>query len=286
MDINLQDKTIVVIDDEFSQRKLLYLIFTKGGANVHTAAGHQEGLALLETHAPDLMLIDIMMPEVDGITLCRQVREISDVPIIIVSAKRRPEDVVAGLRAGADDYIIKPYDFKVLVERAKAAIRRGKNGLHAPVHTTFRDDVLFIDLENQRVIVEDEPVKLDGIEFALLDYLVRNANKPCTYSDILVNVWGENCGYRPEYIHAYIWRLRQKIEPSPKQPVYFVTEDNDVGFRFIFAEAPAAEKTPLTVESNSAKSQPGNQAANGRQMRMYTNPLVTANGRLNLAASS
>lgn len=242
VDSNLQGKIIVVVDDEFAHRKLLELIFSKVGANVRTAEGYMRGMELLETRTPDLMLIDIMMPEVDGITLTHRVRQISNVPIIIISAKERPEDIVAGLRAGADDYVIKPYDFKVLIERAKAVLRRGTNGLHAPEHATFRDDYLFIDLQNHLVIVEGQLVSLDNTEFALLDFLVRHANQACTFSDLLINVWGPDCPHHPEYIHAYIWRLRQKIEVNPKNPTYIVTEDTSDGFCFAFSERAAVVK--------------------------------------------
>jgi DNA-binding response OmpR family regulator len=236
VDSNLQGKTIVVVDDEFAHRKLLELIFNKVGATVRTAEGHMKGMELLETRDPDLMLIDIMMPDVDGITLTHQVRQISDVPIIIISAKERPEDVVAGLQAGADDYIVKPYDFKVLVERTKAVLRRGTNGLHAPEQTTFKDDNLFIDLQNRLVIVEGQLISLDNVEFNLLGHLVRHANQPCTFSDLLINVWGEECSHNPEYIHAYIWRLRQNIELNPKNPSYIVTPGTSAGFIFVFSD--------------------------------------------------
>lgn len=236
MDNKLQGKFIVVIDDEFAQRKLLDLVFSKVGATVQTAEGYAKGMELLKNRDPDLMLIDVMMPEIDGLTLCHQVRKISNVPIIIISAKERPEDIVAGFRAGADDYIIKPYDFKVLVERAKAVLRRGTNGLYAPEETKFKDDTLQIDLDNRLVIVDGELVKLDKVEYALLDFLVRNANQTCTFADLLANVWGPDSSYHPEYVHAYIWRLRGKIEPNPYHPSYIVS-DNSQGFRFVFPES-------------------------------------------------
>lgn len=234
VDNNLQGKSIVVIDDEFAHRKLLHLIFSKVGATVQTAEGHQEALALLSGCNPDLMFIDIMMPEVDGITLTQAVRQISSVPIIIISAKRRPEDVVAGLQAGADDYIIKPYDFKVLVERTKSVLRRSSS-LKPQENSTFKDDNLFIDLQNRLVIVDEQLVSLDNVEFSLLSYLVRHANQPCTFSDLLINVWGEECSHNPEYIHAYIWRLRQKIELNPKTPTYIVTQATSGSFSFAFS---------------------------------------------------
>jgi DNA-binding response OmpR family regulator len=236
MDSKLEGKRIVVIDDEFAHRKLLGLIFSKVGATVQTAEGYTSGMELLENSDPDLMLIDVMMPDVDGLTLCHQVRLESNVPIIIISAKKQPEDIVAGLRAGADDYVVKPYDFKVLVERATAVLRRATNGRYAPKESTFKDDNLIIDLPNRLVIVDERLVHLDDIEFALLAFLVRNANQTCTFADLLTNVWGKDCFHNPEYIHAYIWRLRHKIELNPYLPAYIVA-DNDTGFRFAYSES-------------------------------------------------
>lgn len=236
MDKKLQGKLIVVIDDEFAQRKLLDLIFSKVGATVQTAEGYAKGMDLLKSRDPDLILIDVMMPDIDGLTMCNQVRKISNVPIIIISAKERPEDIIAGFRAGADDYVVKPYDFKVLVERAKAVLRRGPNGLFAPEETKIKDDNLLIDLNNRIVIVDKELVKLDHVEYALLDFLVRNANQTCTFADLLINVWGPDNSHHPEYVHAYIWRLRGKIEPNPYHPSYILSDNGD-GFRFVFPES-------------------------------------------------
>jgi DNA-binding response OmpR family regulator len=189
----------------------------------------------LETLEPDLLLIDIMMPGVDGITMCHRVRQQSNVPIIIISAKERPQDVVTGLRAGADDYIVKPYDFKVLIERAKAVLRRGTNGVHPPENLTFKDDYLFIDLNNRLVLVEGQLINLDNTEFDLLSFLIRNANQSCTLLNLLTNVWGPDHSLHPEYVHAYIWRLRNKLELNPYHPSYIVS-DKSHGFRFVLPE--------------------------------------------------
>jgi two-component system response regulator RegX3 len=228
-----QEKKFIVVEDEFAQRKLLDLLLSRAGANVKTAADYEEGMSLLENHEPDLMLIDIMLPEVDGLTMCKRIREISSVPIIIVTARDRPDDVVAGLQAGADDYVVKPYESKVLVERIKAVLRRGTSDSQSKREGIFRDDYLCISLPDQVVIIEGKSIILNNHEYDLLSYLVRHANQTCTIAELMVHVWGTERSHHPEYIHVYVWRLRQKIEPNPRYPSYILA-DKDNGFRFVF----------------------------------------------------
>ncbi|NIP51743.1 MAG: response regulator transcription factor [Gammaproteobacteria bacterium] len=233
MDNILKGKTIVAIDDELETRKLLDIIFRRTGATVLTGANYEAGMALLETENPDVMLVDIMMPQIDGLSMCQRVRQVSDVPIIIVTARDRPKDIVTGLRAGADDYVVKPFQTEILVERVKAVLRRNSRS-HQPFwEETIEDNYLHINLMDRIVMVEGRPVKLSNTEFDLLAFLIKNANQTCSFEHIMKYVWGQERTHHPEYIHVYIWRLRKKIERNPKDPSYIIT-DHSRGYRFIF----------------------------------------------------
>jgi len=233
MENTLYGITIIAVDDELETRNLLDLIFRRTGATVITAADYGEGMDLLQTENPDLMLVDLMMPQVDGISMCQRVREVSDVPIIIVTARDRPNDVVTGLRAGADDYVVKPFQTEVLVERAKAVLRRGTGNKQPFWEETIEDEYLHVNLMDGIVMVEGQLVKLSKTEYDLLAFLVRNVNQTCTFEQIMKYVWGQERTHHPEYIHVYIWRLRHKIERNPKEPSYIIT-DHSSGYRFVF----------------------------------------------------
>jgi two-component system KDP operon response regulator KdpE len=228
----MQDKRILIIDDDHDLLYLLESVFARRGADVCLAADGQQGLQQLNVRRPDLVLLDVMMPDMDGWEVCRQIRQVSDVPIIMLTALGRDKDVVRGLELGADDYVTKPFNPKILLARSQAALRRPVIGASDQQPVIYDDGHLTIDLDQRRVLVQGEPVKLSVTEYDLLAYLVRHAGRVLTFRRILKNVWDEASADRPEYVHNYISYLRYKLEPDPRRPVYFLS-DRGVGYRFI-----------------------------------------------------
>ncbi len=237
---NSKHKNILVIDDDPNILRLVEYTFSRTGIVVHTAESGEEGLRQFYAQQPDLIILDIMMPEMDGWEVCARIRQISDVPIIFLTALNGEENIVRGLDCGAVDYMVKPFGPRVLVARAQAALRQAEltSGLEKP--PTYHDDYLTIDLETRRVFVRGEPVKLTATEYQLLAYLVQNASQVLSFDQILDNVWGSEYEDCVNYVHVYMWHLRNKLEEDPKDPRYLVTE-HGVGYRF--RKAPFTEAT-------------------------------------------
>jgi two-component system KDP operon response regulator KdpE len=227
----LKDKKILVIDDDREMLRLLTRTFLKTEAQMLTAASGQEGLRLFFDQRPDLVILDIMMPEMDGWQVCRRIRQISEVPIVFLTALEADQDVVRGLKCGAIDYITKPFSPKVLVARAQAALRRVESPWQPEKLPGYGDDYLTIDLGARRVRVRGKPVKLTANEFQLLAYLVKNADRVLSPEQILENVWGPEYQDCDNYVHVYVCHLRNKLEEDPKHPRYLLT-DHGVGYRF------------------------------------------------------
>jgi two-component system KDP operon response regulator KdpE len=227
----LQDRKILVIDDDPTLRELINITFTSQGCRVILAMNGSEGLRLFFDHRPDLVILDVMMPELDGWTVCTQIRQLSDVPIIMLTSLGSEQDVVRGLELGAVDYIVKPFSPKILVARANAGLRQTAQVQLPPKQTSFNDGYLSIDLTKRRVLVKDEPVKLSSTEYKLLTYLVQNANQVLTTEQILEHVWGWEYRDSSDYVHVYISHLRRKIEMESKEPQYILTEYG-IGYYF------------------------------------------------------
>jgi two-component system KDP operon response regulator KdpE len=227
----MQGKRILIVDDDVYLLNLMTHIFGRQQAQVYTAADGVEGLRQFYAHQPDLVLLDLMMPDIDGWQVCRQMRQRSGVPIIMLSALDRDEHVVRGLECGADDYITKPFSQKVLLARIRAALRRAALANPAAQPSRYSDGHLSVDLEGRQVLVGAKPVKLSPTEYELLAYLVAHADRARTYHQILEAVWGSAYHNRVGHVHVYISRLRQKIEPDPANPRYLLTE-HGVGYRF------------------------------------------------------
>jgi two-component system KDP operon response regulator KdpE len=227
----MQGLKILVIDDDFHIRRATEQVFTRAGAKVYTAASSSEGLRLLYAEQPNLILLDIMMPDEQGWETCRQIRRLSDVPVIMLTALKQDQDIVRGLECGADDFVSKPFSSEVLLARARAVLRRAEPA-HAPDHSiVYQDDFLTIDLERRLVSIRDKVVKLTPTEFRLLAYLFKNAGRVLTFKQILENVWGWEYQDSIDYVHVYISHLRQKLEEDPKNSRYLLTE-HGVGYRF------------------------------------------------------
>ncbi len=228
----MEEKKVLVVDDDPALLPLIEYTFAREGYEVLTACDGKEALKEFFAHKPDLVILDIMMPRMDGWETCRRIREVSDVPILMLTARGQDEDIVRGLEYGADDYLTKPFSIKVLLAHARAVLRRAAL---PPVEyaepTTYADDFLTIDLKERRVTVGGEPVKLTPTEYRLLAYLVQNAGQVLTFTQILQNVWGWEYQDDLDYVRVYVWHLRQKLEQDPKNPRYIQTELG-VGYRF------------------------------------------------------
>ncbi len=227
-------KKILVIDDDAAFLRLVEQIFTQEGYEVLKASNGQEGLRVLFAHKPDIVLLDVVMPRMDGWQTCSRIRDISDIPIILLTGKHTAEDdIVRGLDYGADDYLLKPVRNRELVARVRAALRRAElpPSSEARMEITYGDDFLTVDVAERKVAVDGKQVKLTPREFRLFALLVENAGRILTHKQVLEKVWGWEYTDDLDYVRIYISHLRQKIEPDPSLPRYIVTEPG-VGYYF------------------------------------------------------
>jgi len=226
-----QDKILIIYDDP-ALRQLVMHSLQQEDYQVLTAGDGQEGLRQLYQGHPDLIVLDVKMPAMDGWTVCQRVREISNIPIIMLTAQSDPEEIVKGLDLGADDYLVKPFDMNVLLARVRANLRRAASEPSVPKHSiAYSDDHLTINFEEHRVVVGGEQVRLTPTEFNLLAHLVEAAPRIVPYRELLQNTWGFEYIDDIDYLRVYIWHLRRKLEPNPKNPTYIVNELG-VGYRF------------------------------------------------------
>lgn len=223
---------ILVVDDERRMVGFIRLNLEQDGFEVIEAYNGTEALDRLRDSLPDLILLDVMMPDIDGFEVLRMIREISQVPVIMLTAKGEEEDKVKGLELGADDYVTKPFSPRELVSRVKAVLRRGSTFEEEDEGAIEVDDRLKIDFGKREVWVDDELVKLRPTEYRLLYHLVQNAGWVLTHDQILTKVWGYEYRDEPHYVRLYINYLRKKIEEDPSDPKYILTE-RGVGYRFV-----------------------------------------------------
>jgi two-component system, OmpR family, KDP operon response regulator KdpE len=222
---------ILVAEDEAALRDFVSRNLRARGYIVSEAGNGLEALASWERDSPHLAVLDIMMPRMDGLEVCRRIREHSNAPIIALTALDAEADKVAALDLGADDYLTKPFGVEELLARVRAAIRRShwQAELSAPGAQCFGS--LMIDLESHVVRRDDTEIRLTPTEFSLLAQLVTHAGKVLTHRQLLQRVWGPEYGDEAEYLRVYVQRLRRKIEPEPASPHYLLTEPG-VGYRF------------------------------------------------------
>lgn len=225
-------RRILVVDDEPRMIHFIRLNLEHDGFEVYEALSGSLALEQLRDQLPDLILLDIMMPDLDGFETLRMIREISSVPVIMLTAKGEEEDKVRGLELGADDYITKPFSPRELVSRVRAVLRRTE--LPSPTqHDLIEvDDRLKIDFDRREIWVEDDLVKLRPTEYKLLYHLVQNAGWVVPHEQLLAKVWGYEYRDETHYLRLYINYLRQKLEPDPSKPRYILTE-RGVGYRFV-----------------------------------------------------
>lgn len=228
------EQRILVAEDEAPLRDFISRNLRARGYTVLEAGNGLEAMALWETESPHLLVLDIMMPRLDGLEVCRRIRERSTAPIIVLTALDAESDKVAALDMGADDYLTKPFGVEELLARVRAALRRTTWESRAPKPEpgVRRYGALAIDLEGHVVTRDGAEVRLTPTEFALLAQLVSHAGKVLTHRQLLQRVWGEEYGAEAEYLRVYMGRLRRKLEEDATSPRHLLTESG-VGYRFV-----------------------------------------------------
>ena len=222
---------ILVVDDEPPLRDFIRKNLAARSFTVHLAGNGLEALAVFNTQPLDLIILDVMMPGMDGLETTRRIRATSAVPIIILTALGEEKDKVAALDLGADDYLTKPFGVEELLARVRAVLRRARPAPVPAAAGVIRAGEITLDPAAHLATRGDEPLKLTPTEFGLLHYLMRNSGKVVTHRELLQRVWGAEYGDEAEYLRVYIRRLRQKIEADPLNPRHLLTE-HGVGYRF------------------------------------------------------
>lgn len=223
---------ILVVDDEPRMTRFIRMNLELEGFRVIEAHNGLDALDKARTDLPDLVVLDVMMPELDGFETLEMLREVSNVPVIMLTVRSDEEDKVHGLELGADDYVTKPFGARELASRVRAVLRRTR-GPVTPEETILHiDDRLSIDYNSREVIVEGQHIKLRPTEFRMLYHLVENAGWVVPHETLLAKVWGYEYREEIQYLRLYITYLRQKIEPDPSHPHYILTE-RGVGYRFV-----------------------------------------------------
>lgn len=223
---DMSDLTVLIIDDDVDLLHLVSLIFKKAGYHVLTAQDGLDGLSKFFMSHPDLIILDVILPGNSGLNICQRIRNVSEEPIIMLTALNQERDMLQGLEAGADDFLSKPVNPEILLARARTLLRRSRHfteGNTCSDPFSYNDGYLSIDIERHEVFVHQKRVKLTPVEFRLLVYLARNGGKLLTFERILTNVWGSLYEGSIEHVHVYISHLRRKIEEDPKNPHYIIT---------------------------------------------------------------
>lgn len=227
-----KNRVILVVDDEERIARFIRLNLEHDGFQVVEAHRGIKAIQVLRDTMPDVVILDIMMPDLDGFEVLRIIRETSQVPVIMLTARGEEDDRVKGLELGADDYVTKPFSPRELVSRVRAVLRRTESSGFTSRDVFEIDERLKIDFGRREVWVEGELVKLRPTEYRLLYHLVQNAGWVMTYDQLLSKVWGYEYRDEPHYVRLYVNYLRQKIEKDSSNPIYIITE-RGVGYRFL-----------------------------------------------------
>ena len=226
-------KRVLVVDDEPRMIGFIRMNLELEGYQVLEAHTGLEALEMIRTQLPDLVLLDVMMPELDGFETLRMLREFSSIPVIMLTAKGEEDDKVYGLELGADDYVTKPFGSRELSSRVRAVLRRAEMPSASPEQAVLRiDDRLSVDFNRREVIVAGEHIKLRPTEYRLLYHLIENAGWTVPHEQLLAKVWGYEYRDETHYVRLYFNYLREKIEEDPSNPKYILTE-RGVGYRFV-----------------------------------------------------
>ena len=232
MSESVERRRILVVDDEERMVRFIRMNLEHDGFQVSEAFNGKQAIQKMRDVTPDLILLDIMMPDLDGFEVLETLREISNVPVIMLTAKGEEDDRVRGLERGADDYVTKPFSPRELVSRVKAVLRRTE-GVTGSMHGLLEiDKRLKIDFDRREIWLEGKLVKLRPTEYRLLFHLVQNAGWVVSHDQLLQKVWGYEYRDEPHYVRLYINYLRQKLEKDPADPKYILTE-RGVGYRFV-----------------------------------------------------
>lgn len=232
MEISPKKQRILIVDDEKGLVRMMRMNLEHDGFEVVEANNGAQAMDRLRAIIPDLILLDVMMPDMDGFTVLKMVREVGPTPVIMLTAKGEEADKVRGLELGADDYVTKPFSPRELTSRIRAVLRRGNYGDENEEGIIDVDGRLKIDFGRHEVFVDGEEVKLRPTEYRLLYHLVKNAGWVLTHDQILSKVWGYEYENEPHYVRLYINYLRKKLEEDVANPKYILTE-RGVGYRFV-----------------------------------------------------
>ncbi len=222
-----QGPRVLVIDDEPQIRRFLRSGLAGHGYQVTEANAGEPGLDQVASAKPDLVILDLGLPDMDGVEVIHRLREWSQVPVIVLSVREREQDKIAALDAGADDYLTKPFSIGELLARIRAALRHGTPAADEPV---FRTGELQVDMARRLVTVQDHEVRLTPTEYSILKFMIAHAGKVVTHQQLLRGVWGPEYEQELHYVRVYVGQLRQKLEPDPARPRYILTEPG-VGYR-------------------------------------------------------
>ncbi|MCX6404153.1 MAG: response regulator transcription factor [Actinobacteria bacterium] len=221
---------VLVVEDEESFREGLQYMLSREGFEVILASDGAQGMAEFDKSAPDLVLLDWMLPEFSGIEVCKYIRTKSSVPVIMLTAKDTEVDKVVGLELGADDYVTKPFSTAELLARIRAVLRRGGD-IEVPNASIIENGPIRIDVDRHTISLNGEAISMPLKEFELLEYLMRNSGRVLTRGQLMDRVWGSNYHGDGKTLDVHIKRIRSKIEPDPASPIYLTTV-RGLGYRF------------------------------------------------------
>ncbi len=228
--MNSGKQTVLVVEDEQPMRRFLHALVKGHGLRVIEASTGHEGISLAASHNPDVVLLDLGLPDLDGLEVTSRIREWTQTPIIVLSARGMEQDKIEALDRGADDYLTKPFGAGELLARLRVALRHARLKASDPTPSTFELGEIAVDLAARRVVVRGEEVHLTPLQYKLLTTLVEHAGRVLTHRQILQRVWGRNTAGQEHYVRVYMAQLRRKIEQDPAQPRYILTETG-VGYR-------------------------------------------------------
>jgi two-component system, OmpR family, KDP operon response regulator KdpE len=215
-------ETILLIEDDEALSQLIDLLLGRAGYTVITAPDGKTGLEMAREEKPDLILLDILMSDMDGWHVYEALQSITDVPVLFLTALGDEHNITYGLGLGADDYIVKPFGYKELVTRVKASLSRARRARGE--QSIFQAGPLWVNLDTHEVKIDEEVISLTPTEFSLLSALIQDAGRTVSHDTLLRRVWGAEYANRRDYLKLYIWYLRQKIEPEPREPKFIISE--------------------------------------------------------------
>ena len=228
----MSSATILVVDDDSQIRRVMRTALSSHGYTITEARNGEEAIKKVRAERLDLIILDLNMPDMDGIEVCREIRVVSNLPIIMLTVRSADKDKVRALDAGADDYVVKPFGIDELLARIRAALRRAPG---EAVETSVLTKEMHLDFDNRNIIVQGKSVHLTPKEFELLRELVTNAGKPVSHRRLLQAVWGPDYGEETESLRVMVNQLRKKIEPDPANPRFIRTEPW-IGYRFVLPQ--------------------------------------------------